>query len=300
MPRCRLCKADPDHQRVRASHVYGGREEHNFWQCDRCDIIYLYPPVSVEEEKHFYTHEFEQFMAARAEGDRDWSSPEKHVMANQDQVRRRWEFLAPHLKEGMHVLEIGCSSGFMLDAFRDFGLQCIGVEPSRVFLDYLKHKDHVAYADIEELKEHHPDPFDAIVHFFVFEHVGNPFSFLAEQLQLLKVGGVIIAEVPCATDPLTSLYDIPAFEDFYWSIAHHYYYTPRSMSYLLDTMSLSYRLLPEQRYDLSNHIVWMTKGRPGGQGTFQDVFSHELLRSYKQDLKAHWLCDTMIVEIVKK
>lgn len=300
MPECRLCKAGERHQRVRAPRVFGGRDEHHFWQCDTCDAIYLYPPPSAEEEKRFYAAEFEEFMASRTGGDRDWSSAERHVETNQDHVRRRWKFLCQHLKPGMNVLEIGCSSGFMLDAFRDAGLHCTGIEPSNVFLDFVRRRGHVVYSDLKELPNDHTTSFDAIVHFFVLEHIADPFAFLSDQLRLLKPGGMIIAEVPSATDPLTSLYDIPAFEDFYWSIAHHYYYTPCSMAYLLDTLPVTYRILPEQRYDLSNHIVWMTQGRLGGQGAFDHVFSDALIERYKDDLKAAWLCDTMVVEIINE
>ena len=116
---------------------------------------------------------------------------------------------------------------------------------------------------------------------------------------MLNEGGVIIAEIPSATDPLTSLYDIDAFEKFYWSIAHHYYYTPQSLKFILDKMNLTYELIPEQRYDLSNHLTWMMNGKPGGQSRFEDIFSDSLIEQYKQELKDKWLCDTIFLKIYK-
>ncbi len=64
-------------------------------------------------------------------------------------------------------------------------------------------------------------------------------------------------------------------------------------------MNLKYELIPEQRYDLYNHITCMTDGVPGGQNRFNNVFSNELLEKYKQDLKDHWLCDTIFLKIYK-
>ena len=116
---------------------------------------------------------------------------------------------------------------------------------------------------------------------------------------MLNENGVIIAEIPSATDPLTSVYDIKAFEKFYWSIAHHYYYTPESLKYILDKMQLTYELIPEQRYDLSNHINWMMEGKPGGQSRFNHIFSNTLIEKYMKDLKDHWLCDTIFLKIYK-
>lgn len=256
----------------------------------------MYPPLTPEEEAYFYQKEFENYMADRS-GQRAWRSPEDHVIANQGNVLRRWPFLAPYAKDGMDALEIGCSSGFMLDKLREEGLHCTGVEPSGVFSSFVASKGFQVYSSLEELKTSTSKRFDLIVHFFVLEHITDPFSFFAKQLNLLKPGGIIIAEIPSATDPLTSLYRISAFEKFYWSVAHHYYYTKKSIQYVMDKLALRYELIPEQRYDLSNHIVWMCDGKPGGQGRYDDVFSPELISRYKQDLKNKWLCDTMFLVI---
>ncbi|ADR35057.1 Methyltransferase type 12 [Sulfuricurvum kujiense DSM 16994] len=300
MPICRICKAEENLQSVRADYVFGGSEHYKFWECRSCKAIYMDPKLTPEEEKHFYKKEFEKFMAQRVGDHRDWSNAENHIKTNQDQVERRWKFLSPHLKPGLELLEIGCSSGFMLDAFHTAGLQCTGVEPSGEFLEFLQKKGYRAYESLEELTKNDPKQYDLISHFFVFEHIADPFAFLQETYGLLKEGGVIIAEIPSATDPLTSLYTIPSFEKFYWSIAHHYYYTPDSLRYILDTLGYNYELLPEQRYDLSNHMTWMMDGKPGGQNRYNDIFSPETLQSYREDLKRHWRCDTVILKIYKE
>lgn len=295
--KCRICKAGDESQSVRAEYVFGGTEDHKFFECSECGAIYLTPTLTKEEEKHFYKKEFEKFMSTRVGDHRDWSNAEIHIKTNQDQVIRRWEFIKEHITDNMDVLEIGCSSGFMLDKFKDEGCNVCGVEPSGEFLEFIHNKGYEAYETLEEINSIRK--FDMITHFFVFEHISDPFDFISKQINLLNDGGIIIAEIPSATDPLTSLYDIDAFEKFYWSIAHHYYYTPKSLKFILDKMKLKYELIPEQRYDLSNHITWMTDGKPGGQNRFKDVFSDELIERYKQDLKDKWLCDTVFLKIYK-
>jgi len=296
---CRLCGASRESQIIRADTVFGGKAKHNFWQCRNCDAVYLYPVLSIEEETYFYKKEFEKFMSSRSGKERDWSNAEAHIQTNQDQVSRRWKFLSPFLEPGMDILEIGCSSGFMLDAFRKEGLHCVGVEPSGGFIEFLYSNGYESYQTLELLKKSHSGLFDLVVHFFVFEHIRDPFQFLEENLNLLEPGGKIIAEIPCVNDPLTSLYTIPAFEKFYWSIAHHFYYSPKSLKYVLDKLDLKYEMIPEQRYDLSNHITWLMEGKPGGQGRFSHVFSQQLIEQYKKDLKKKWLCDTIFVVIDK-
>jgi SAM-dependent methyltransferase len=298
MPVCRLCESDKE-QNLRAKNVFGGREEHNFWECNNCGVIYLYPYLSDKEESHFYKKEFEKFMSSRVGDHRDWSNAEKHVVSNKDQITRRWKFLKDDIKKDKNILEIGCSSGFMMNEFRSSGLSCYGVEPSGEFLEFLQNNGHIAYESLAALKSNENLKFDLIVHFFVFEHISNPFEFLKETYELLNDGGVMIMEIPSSTDALTSIYNIPEFENFYWSIAHHYYYNPRSLKYILKKLGYKYELLPEQRYDLSNHMTWMMDGKSGGQNRF-NFFSSDTLKSYKKDLKEAWKCDTVVLKIYKE
>ena len=297
MQNCRLCNASNEFQVLRAPHVFGGNEEHNFWRCDKCEAIYLFPIPSVEDEKKFYLKEFEAFMSSRVGDHRDWSNAEKHKKTNQDQVRRRMPFFRDYLKLNIDLLEIGCSSGFMLDAFKEKGVNCIGVEPSGEFRDFLIQSGHTVVQDISEIEAN--KKFDIITHFFVFEHIRNPFEFLTQSYNLLKDDGVIICEIPCANDPLTAIYNIEAFENFYWSIAHHYYYTPKSINYILDKLNFKYELVPEQRYDISNHMSWMMEGKPGGQGKYALALGPELEELYRQRLMDTWQCDTIFLYIWK-
>jgi len=297
VPRCRICDAAPEHQSVRAPNVYGGGDQYKFWECYECTAVYLYPQLTPEEEKRFYAQEFEGFMATRAGDERDWTNTEAHKHTNQDQVRRRWPFFEEFVGSGKTVLEIGCSSGFMLDSLRDAGMECIGVEPSGEFLPYLHSQGYDAHESLSELDS--SSQFDLILHFFVFEHIADPYEFLRQTWNLLKPGGAMVAEIPCVNDPLTSVYHIPDFEGFYWSIAHHYYYSPKALTFVLNRLNLPYTLVPEQRYDLSNHMHWMMEGKPGGQGRFNELFGESVIREYREALMRNWSCDTIFLIIRK-
>jgi len=299
-PCCRICGAGGSQLSIKAQTVFGGSPEHKFWHCSKCDVVFLYPVLSEQEEQHFYRMEFEKFMAARSGKERDWSNAEAHIKTNQDQVKRRLSFLEPYLRTGADLLEIGCSSGFMLDAFRDYGMNCTGVEPSGEFTDFLYSKGYPVFENLNQLIDNSTKKYDLLVHFFVFEHIRDPFVFLKQTYDLLKEDGKIIAEIPCINDPLVSVFKIQAFDEFYWSIAHHYYYSPKSLAYVLDHLNLAYDMFPEQRYDLSNHIIWMLEGKPGGQGKFNHIFSQNLIEQYKRDLKQSWFCDTIFLVIYKQ
>ena len=297
IPKCRICFEDDNKQSIRAPFVFGGKPEHKFWECANCGSIYLYPIPTIEEEAFFYKNEFEKYMSKRVGDHRDWSNADLHKKTNQDQVNRRIPFMEKYFQPGQKLLEIGCSSGFMLDAFKNyFSLDCVGVEPSGEFSDYVRKSGHEVYESISEISNM---KFDIITHFFLFEHMRDPFQFMKDCMSLLNDNGIIIAEIPCANDPLTSLYSFEAFEKFYWSIAHHYYYTKQSLTYVLKKLGYKFKLIPEQRYDISNHLVWMMEGKPGGQKKYNDNLGTDTVTSYRNNLIKTWQCDTIFMYVWK-
>ena len=104
-PTCRLCDAKPEKQFVRASNVYGDNEgDYKFYQCRTCDLVYLWPIPSEEQENYFYAIEFEKYMGNRSGEERDWSGPEAHKKSNLDNVIRRMKFLEKYLIKGKGVI----------------------------------------------------------------------------------------------------------------------------------------------------------------------------------------------------
>jgi SAM-dependent methyltransferase len=298
---CPLCKASADRQLVITRHVYGDASgERAFFHCTSCDIRYQYPTLSPDQNEQFYHAEFETFMTGRT-GDTgaDWQTAENHVLSNENTRKRRMAYLKPYSDNAKTILEIGCSSGFMLFPFLEKGKVCVGVEPSGVFKEFLKSRGIPVFRDLQELIETRSGPlaYDLIQHFFVLEHIPDPISFLMEQVTLLSDKGSIVFEVPNVADPLLTIYDVPSFERFYWSLAHPWYFSEEALAYLLDKVGRPYTIQRDQRYDLSNHFCWALEGRPGGSGRFSSQLGEKLESVYKSELIRSGHCDTLIVTI---
>lgn len=294
---CRLCSAGADSLSVTTPHVYGDETGlRAFLNCDQCGVHFLFPPLSSEDEERFYRSEFEGFMERRAGSAGGWTDSSNHVIANHPQVQRRNRYLLPLLPSKASVLEVGCSSGFMLYPLMEMGHACSGIEPSGLFRDYCTSRGISVFDSLSALDATTPEArFDLIMHFFVLEHLRNPLQSLRQQLSLLRPNGRLVIEVPNSSDPLRSIYDFPAFERFYWSVAHHWYWNEKSLSVLLSELDCDFEILREQRYDLSNHIVWAQTGRPGGQRRFSEYFGSEVEDAYKDRLVEIGLCDTLVV-----
>jgi len=298
---CPLCRAGRDRQAVVTPHVYGDRERRRaFYHCAACDVRYQFPLLTPEEEARFYAAEFEGFMAGRAGASGGWHAAESHITANEPTRVRRMRYLGPHVGGGTRVLEVGCSSGFMLLPLMSQGAVCAGIEPSGVFRDFVRDRGIPVYASLDELTQAEPARrFDVVQHFFVLEHIGDPLAFLRAQIALLEPRGRIVFEIPNAADALYTVYDVPAFERFYWSLAHPWYFSEPSLRWLLDRLGHPYEILLDQRYDLSNHMVWARDGRPGGMGRFTPSLGAEIEELYKQALVRSGHCDTLIGIITK-
>lgn len=298
---CRLCGAALSSPEIVGPTVFGGRDDQAFWECPACGVVFLYPPLTEQEEAAFYAKEFERFMQRRSGGDFDWSGPEAHIRTNRPQYERRLRVLEPLLAPGARVLEVGCSSGFMLLPLRERGLVVTGVEPSEGFTDFLTARGVEVHPSLEGMRDSLAGDarFDIIMHFFVLEHVRDPVAFTSELMELVARGGRLIFEVPSRDDPLLTIYGIPAFQEFYWSVAHNYYFDRHSLEWVLDRVGMPYEIVPEQRYDLSNHMTWALEGRPGGQGRWSASFTADLQRAYRESMITTGHTDSLFAVVTK-
>ena len=303
-PTCPLCKTTTAEQRLFSKHVYQGKPGQRVYRCAQCDLTYLFPSLSTVEKEIFYKEEFPDFMASRASdsGKGGWLQAEEHIQENEHQRQRRMKYLEPRLpKPGGRILDVGCSSGFMLYPLAERGYECVGIEPTKDFADYMNSRNIACFESQSDLME---DPsaekgFDLIMHFFVADQTTDTFQFIKGQIPLLREGGKIIFEINSTEDPLISLYELESFDKFCWAIAQNFFFSGKSFRYLMEKFNLQHEILLDQRYDLSNHMVWARDGKPGGLGRFSETLGAEFDEQYRQALIKAGRCDTLI-GILKK
>ena len=259
------------------------------YQCSECETVFLHPIMSEEEERAFYEAQFAGYMKERGSpGETDAAD---HYEKWQPEAARRLENLRPWLRDDMDVLEIGSSSGALLGAVKPHVASVVGVEPG---------EDYRAYANSIDI-ETHPTrdavegrQFDLVLSYYVVEHMRDPIGELTEWRRLLKPGGLLAVEVPNVDDALVRYYQVEAFDRFYWQRAHYFNYSHKTLAMVLERAGFDQvEMVPEQRYDISNHVHWMLRGRPGGKGRYTDVLDERLNQEYARVLKEHWLCDTV-------
>lgn len=266
------------------------------YQCAECGVVYLYPLMTVEEEREFYEGQFAEYMAKR--GQAGGADPADSYEKWKPEGARRLELLRPWLREGMRVLEIGSATGFLLDAIRPYVGEVVGIEPGDDFREFSKatlgieahaHRDAVAGRE-----------FDLILSYYVVEHLRDPVGELGEWLGLLAPGGHCAIEVPNVEDALVKYWQVEAFDRFYWQKAHYFNYSHETLAMVLKMAGFAeVETVPVQRYDLSNHVHWLWKGEPGGAGRYADLLDAGVNAEYGRALRERWLCDTVMAVATK-
>ncbi len=95
------------------------------------------------------------------------------------------------------VLDIGASTGTMLDIFKSLGWNTFGVEPSASAKIAIKKGHKITNLFFEKTK-FVPNSFDLIIMNHTLEHLDNPQEILIKAYGLVKKGGFILVDVPNA------------------------------------------------------------------------------------------------------
>ena len=254
------------------------------FRCDNCGFVFLYPLMTQEIEKEFYEKKY------RSEYHKQ--PPEEFWQTSLPEAKKRVARFSSLFSKDTQLLEIGCASGYFLFETKDYVKSVIGVELTKEYVEYAKSKGLNVKESLDEVPD---NSCDLIVMFHILEHIDDPINFLKEVKKKLSKNGKLIIEVPNVDDILVSVYKIKNHLDFYWEIAHNYYFSKSTLGKVMESAGYQYEIFPLQRYDLSNHMNWMLTGKPGGQGRFNTIFTQPLLDEYEKCLKDKFLCDTIYV-----
>ena len=139
---------------------------------------------------------------------------------------------------------------------------------------------------------------DLITAFHVIEHLQDPRKILENLKKFLSLEGFIVVEVPSASDALLLLYECEAFQNFtYWS-QHLYLFNAKTLETLVQQSGLKVISIQQyQRYPLSNHLYWLSKGKPGGHKFWSFLDSPLLQQAYADTLARIGRCDTLIAHL---
>ncbi|WP_276359575.1 class I SAM-dependent methyltransferase [Daejeonella sp. H1SJ63] len=205
---------------------------------------------------------------------------------------RRVEYLSDIITNTC-VLDFGCGPGGFILKARSKTKQVAGVELESRLADHYSDNNLNVVQNINDLPEN--QKFDLITAFHVVEHLEQPATILKELSSKLNPHGKIIIEIPSANDVLLTLYNSKSFSEFtYWS-CHLFLFNAANLKLLAKKAGLKLDFVDHvQRYPLSNHLHWLSKGAPGGHQKWSVLDSDDLSKAYEARLASLGLTDTLI------
>lgn len=189
MKRCPLCGNS-------TSRLFDQRKFRNQFVinriCQGCGLVYQSPHMTDIELQGFYEAEYRQMY----QGEEGPTVKDLGVQRERAQVLDT--FTRQYVKNIDRHLDIGCSSGYLLQHFQSvFNSQPVGIEPGTTYRAYAREKGLVVYDSLDELDKAGEGCFGLISMAHVLEHISDPVGYLINlRTKYLREDGCLLLEVP--------------------------------------------------------------------------------------------------------
>lgn len=264
---------------------------YKMYRCNCCETHFLYPRPPEEQLEEYYDGHFREEVHSELYYEKEHM--DKVFKWFFTEATGRVERVKGELKAEDTILEIGCSLGYFMKAVSSYVGKVYGTEWDKKAEQYIR--DTFSEFQISENPQDFGRKFDKIFMFHVLEHIADPAGFLSGLKKLLNPGGTIYIEVPNCDDVLVKTYKSKAFMAHYYKLAHLYNFNGKGIQYVLDNAGLRGEIEYIQRYDISNHLVWLGEGVPKGNGRYKDLLGDEVNSAYIEALKKAGQTDTLFV-----
>lgn len=278
---CYLCESKSSGYR---KGVVRDREGIAIHQCSNCGLVFL------SSFSHIGPNFYEE---SGMHGGEPTPIPVWLKDTDSDDRRRFAMFRA--MLANKRVLDFGCGAAGFLQHAMGVAAEVTGIE--------LENRIHNYWEGQIEIRPNVPSAregraYDVITAFHVIEHLSDPRGVLKSLANLLDKNGRIIVEVPNSDDALLTLYDCDSFQHFtYWS-QHLFLFNAKTLEMVARQAGLRVVAVQHyQRYTLSNHLFWLSQGKPGGHKRWSFLDTPEMTEAYSHALAAIGKTDTLIAHL---
>jgi len=198
-------------------------------RCGDCGLRWLDPFPSSEGYKFMYDDNYYSSIESC-----DHSCDEKRVELSLYYLKIVEHFRV--LGVSNRLCDIGCGRGEFLDILRKSGMASEGLDPSKYATEMAAARGHKVWHGTLDDFPAKPSSFSAAHCSHVLEHVPDAHVFLDRVRELLEPGAPLYLEVPLQFGGLLERIARLRGEKRHftaYSIHHHYFFTPRSLTKLL-------------------------------------------------------------------
>lgn len=201
--------------------------------CRRCGLVYMNPRPTIAEYRKFHVEDFLR---------------ERHGLTAAEQVMPKIkgsdvrmksavaDFIAPALRRGTRVLDVGCGFGTLLHLLKErLEARVEGIELATVDVAAAKqfYGMELFNGSLEEFAHaRRGEQFDCLVLHHTFEHLPDPRGALRLMKGLLAPGGILYIGVP-------NVMNMRKRPEIFFQMGHPYSYSPATLQKILGAEGFS-------------------------------------------------------------
>lgn len=255
---CQLCSGQDFN--LLATRIREG--EGRIVQCTSCGLIIQDLGWDAERLKQYYEEEYQNtnsLVSGKSQ------TPLEHFADRLLTLPPILDMLAPLLRPGQDILELGCGCGALLHRLGSAAGRRVGLEMHSPFVDFIRRdlglEAHTEGLDVLGFNS----AFDLAICIDSLDHMPDPLDQLRALWRALRPGGTLYLEVPNEADALGLHLPEPArqaYKTFFWHRAHLFYFSRLTISAMLEAAGFQVEISCRHNYSLKNHLNWYFLGRP--------------------------------------
>lgn len=194
---------------------------HNVRICKNCGFVYISPVVGDDELRDYYT-----YMSLYECATHDGSVQIEDI----HRYHRQFTFIHNYIKknrlQALQVLDIGCSTGYLLSLFKKNGYNVLGVDPSHKCKEIALEKYRINLkTGVFDNITFQNEKYDAVILSHVLEHIVDLSGFVLKIRSILSPEGIVYIEVPDVQNIIVPF--------GYFSFEHINYFSMASLTNLM-------------------------------------------------------------------
>ncbi len=228
------------------------KEGYHFVECEKCGLVQVNPlPTSSVADDFYNAPEYVEFtrkhMTEKADYRKERFGRERVEMWN--------EYLGTNSGDAPRKsLDVGCGSGFVLDAAEEMGWEAYGLDLNESAIKEANSRGLKAFAEkLETITASRFGLFDVVTMYDVLEHSYDPRAMVSSATQLLKPDGLMVIYVPNWNSMARHVLGVDTF--WIWGIFHLTYFTLDTLSRLTNECGLRIIEYDTQGLDWAD-IIW--------------------------------------------
>lgn len=199
--------------------------DHLVLWCLDCDVEFMFPQLNDDELLKLYSENYYQAWGIKGEEENETTKQMKIAT-----FQLRLDLIKQFVRKGA-VLDVGCATGYFLEAAKKIGFEPFGLEFSEFSSGIAKKKfgnANVFHGTLEQC-DFTEKSFDVIAMSDLIEHVRVPVQTLTKAASLLKDDGVIMIMTP---DTKSLSNNLMGKRWTHYKLEHFFYFSFSSISYI--------------------------------------------------------------------